>query len=188
MSIPIVLALPFPAQGHVIPLTNLSKKLVEHGCKVIFVNTNFNHNLMMSSMGQQQLDENCNGALKLVSIPDGLSHEEDRTNFAKLCEAILSTMPTMLENLLKDICLNDNCKISCIVADVNMGWALNVGSKFGINGALFWSSSAAMFAMVNNIPKLIDDGIIDFEGNNVFFKCPFFFRNFYSFLCHSKQY
>ncbi|WJX65711.1 hypothetical protein P8452_50340 [Trifolium repens] len=118
----------------------------------------------MSSMGQQQLDENCNGALKLVSIPDGLSHEEDRTNFAKLCEAILSTMPTMLENLLKDICLNDNCKISCIVADVNMGWALNVGSKFGINGALFWSSSAAMFAMVNNIPKLIDDGIIDSDG------------------------
>jgi hypothetical protein len=90
-------------------------------------------------------------------------------------------MPTMLENLLKDICLNDNCKISCIVADVNMGWALNVGSKFGINGALFWSSSAAMFAMVNNIPKLIDDGIIDSDGkNNLFlFKCRFFKNYFF---------
>jgi hypothetical protein len=69
-----------------------------------------------------------------------------------------------------------------------MGWALNVGSKFGINGALFWSSSAAMFAMVNNIPKLIDDGIIDSNGKNTlcFFLSVVFLKII--FLCRLKQY
>lgn len=169
MSIPCVLVLPFPAQGHIIPLMNFSKKLVEHGCKVIFVNTDFNHKLVMNSMGEQQLDDSFNGALKLVSISDGLRHDEDRTNFAKLCVTMLSTMPNMLEKLIKEICLNDNCRISCMVADVIMGWALDVGSKFGINGTLFWSSSAAMFALLYNIPKLMDDGIIDSNGKNIIF-------------------
>ncbi|CAK8533424.1 unnamed protein product [Lathyrus sativus] len=45
-----------------------------------------------------------------------------------------------------------------------MGWRLNVGSKFGINGDLFWSSAAAMFALDYNIPKLIEHTIIDSNG------------------------
>jgi len=37
-------------------------------------------------------------------------------------------------------------KIICIVADVSMGWALEVGSKLGIKGVFFWSSSAIIRA------------------------------------------
>ncbi|KHN48821.1 hypothetical protein glysoja_030591 [Glycine soja] len=38
--------------------------------------------------------------------------------------------------------------------DLCIGWALNFGAKFGI------------FALVYNLPKLIDDGIIDSDGGN----------------------
>lgn len=164
MSIPIVLVLPYPAQGHVNPIMNLSKKLVEHGCKVIFVNTDFNHKRMVSSMGDDHHhqcdddddddthDHDDGAQIKLVSIPDGLGPEEDRTGptgIGKLCDSILSTMPSMLEKLIiEDLCLNNgNNRISCVVADVNMGWALEVGKKLGINGALFSPPSAAMFAL-----------------------------------------
>ncbi|XP_061347441.1 UDP-glycosyltransferase 83A1-like isoform X1 [Gastrolobium bilobum] len=160
MSIPSVLVLPGPAQGHVYPMMNFSQKLVENGCKVYFVNTDFNHKRVVSSMVEQQesLDESL---VKLVSIPDGLRPEDDRTDFVKLFDAILSTMPSMLQRKIEEIHLYGEDRISCIVADVNMGWALNVGNKLGIKGALFWPASAAMFAFQCNIPALIDKGIID---------------------------
>ncbi|RDX81008.1 UDP-glycosyltransferase 83A1, partial [Mucuna pruriens] len=162
-NISTVLVLPFPCQGHVNPMMSLSEKLVENGCKVVFVNTEFNHKRVVSSMVEQQdgVDESL---MKLVSVPDGLGPDDDRNNLGKLCDAMLRTMPTMLEKLIEDIHLNGDSRISFIVADLNMGWALNVGGKFGIKGALFWPASAALFALLYNIPKLIDDGIINCDG------------------------
>ncbi|TKY50179.1 UDP-glycosyltransferase 83A1 [Spatholobus suberectus] len=59
MSNPTVLVLPYPAQGHVNPLMTLSQKLVERGCKVIFVNSDFDHKRGVGSLADQQhsLDE-----------------------------------------------------------------------------------------------------------------------------------
>jgi UDP:flavonoid glycosyltransferase YjiC (YdhE family) len=37
------MVVPFPAQGHVMPLMELAHRLVEHGIEVDFVNTEFNH-------------------------------------------------------------------------------------------------------------------------------------------------
>nr|ACU24307.1 unknown [Glycine max] len=165
MSIPTVLVLPFPFQGHVNPMTTLSQKLVEHGCKVVFVNTDFNHKRVLSSMVEQQdhsLDESL---MKLVSISDGLGPDDDRSNIGKLCDAMISTMPSTLEKLIEDIHLKGDNRISFIVADLNMGWALNVGCKLGIKGALFWPASAAVFGMLYNVPRLIDDGIINSDGS-----------------------
>nr|KYP69604.1 Cytokinin-O-glucosyltransferase 2 [Cajanus cajan] len=138
---------------------NFSQKLVDHGCKITFVNTEFIHQRLMSSMAKQEsLDDS---PIKLVSIPDGLGLDDDRSDLGKLCDAILSTMPFILEKLIEDINLNDDDKITCIVADVIMGWALEVGSKLGIKGVQFWTASATMFALQYNIPMLIEDGIID---------------------------
>ncbi|XP_061366526.1 UDP-glycosyltransferase 83A1-like [Gastrolobium bilobum] len=163
MIIPSVLVLPYPAQGHVNPMMNFSQNLVEHGCKVYFVNTDFNHKRVVSSMVEQKerLDESL---LKLVSIPDGLRPEDDRRDFNKLSDAILISMPSMLQKLIEEIHLNGEDRIICIVADLNMGWALNVGNKLGIKGAAFWPASAAIFAFHCNIPTLIDKGIIVSDG------------------------
>ncbi|XP_029124779.1 UDP-glycosyltransferase 83A1 isoform X1 [Cajanus cajan] len=163
MTIPTVLVLPYPAQGHVNPMIILSQKLVENGCKVIFVNTEINHKRVVSSMVEQQhsLDES---QIKLVSIPDGLGPDDDRNNLGKLCDAMLSTLHATLEKLIEDIHLKGDNRISFIVADLCMAWVLDVGGKFGIKGAIFWPASAAVFALICNIPKLIDDGIINSDG------------------------
>ena len=164
MGIPTVLALPYPAQGHVNPLMTLSQKLVEHGCKVFFVNTDFDHKRVVSSM-VEQLDSLDESLLKLVSIPDGLGPDDDRNDLSKLCDSLLNNMPAMLEKLMiEDIHFKGDNRISLIVADVCMGWALDVGSKLGIKGALLCPSSAAFFALLYNVPRLIDDGIIDSDG------------------------
>ncbi|QHO17283.1 UDP-glycosyltransferase [Arachis hypogaea] len=136
MNTPTVLAIPYPAQGHVNPLMILSQKLAEHGCNIIFVNTEFIHDKV-----------------------------DDRSDLGELCISMLRTMPSMLERLIEDVRLNDGVTISCIVYDGIMGWASEVAKKMGINGAFFWPASAALFALQYNIPKLIDDGIIDSQGN-----------------------
>ncbi|KHN48820.1 UDP-glycosyltransferase 83A1 [Glycine soja] len=141
---------------------NFSQKLVEHGCKITFVNTDFTHKRVMNSMAKQESHDE--SPMKLVSIPDGLGPDDDRSDVGELSVSILSTMPAMLERLIEDIHLNGGNKITCIVADVIMGWALEVGSKLGIKGVLFWTASATMFALQYNIPTLIQDGIIDSDG------------------------
>lgn len=165
-----MLVVPYPAQGHVNALMTFSKKMVENGCncKVIFLNTDFNHKRVVSSMQGDQQQQGGDGEelIKLVSIPDGLGPEDDKIDFEKLYPALLSTMPASLEKLIEDIHLNGEYRITCIVADVLMGWVLDVGRKLGINGALFWPASAALFALMCNIPKLTHDGIIDSDGMN----------------------
>ncbi|CAJ1947100.1 unnamed protein product [Sphenostylis stenocarpa] len=163
MTIPNLLILPFPVQGHVNPMMNLSQKMVEHGCKITFVNSDFTQKKVMSSVTKQEsLEES--PTIKLVSIPDGLGPDDDRRDLGKLCDTVLSTMPSMLEKLIEDIHVNGGDKITCIVADVTMGWALQVGRKLGIKGVLCWTASATMFALEYNIPKLIQHAIIDFHG------------------------
>ncbi|RVW82738.1 hypothetical protein CK203_046888 [Vitis vinifera] len=39
----LILSLPYPTQGHAIPLVELSQHLVKHGLKVTFVNREFDH-------------------------------------------------------------------------------------------------------------------------------------------------
>ncbi|KAJ1376140.1 UDP-glucuronosyl/UDP-glucosyltransferase [Sesbania bispinosa] len=170
MSSPTVLVLPYPAQGHVNPLMTFSKKLADNGCKVFFVNTDYNHKRVVgsssttttTSTGEQEGGgKETNVNIKMVSIPDGLRPEDDRNDFEKLSVSMLNTMPAMLEKLIEDIHSKGQNRINCIIADMSMGWALDVAKKLGINGVLFWLASAALFAVLHNVPKLIDDGVID---------------------------
>ncbi|RYR60471.1 hypothetical protein Ahy_A04g017537 isoform A [Arachis hypogaea] len=101
MNLKHVLVIPFPAQGHVNPLMHLSHKLVQHGCKVTFVNTEFIHKRVLTAMNK---NVNLEGSkVELASIPDGLGPEEDRNDLPALALAILRTMPCALENLIRDI-------------------------------------------------------------------------------------
>ncbi|XP_027924092.1 UDP-glycosyltransferase 83A1-like [Vigna unguiculata] len=164
MSISSVLVFPSPFQGHVNPMAALSEKLVENGFKVIFVNTEFNHKRVVGSMVDQYDEES---PLKLVSIPDGLEPNDDRSNVGKLCDSMLSTMPQALKKLIQDNDNNNNndSRIRFIVVDLHVGWALNVACESGIKGALFWPASATAFHLLYSVPRLLHDGIIDPDGS-----------------------
>ncbi|MED6110910.1 hypothetical protein PIB30_047326 [Stylosanthes scabra] len=163
-DVPTVLVLPAPAQGHVNPMMILSQRLVEYGCNIIFVTTEFIHNKVITSMGNQEADVTTGSRIKLVSIPDGLGPDADRNNFRELFDSILNNMPAKLEKLIEELRLKDGVIVSCIVADFSMTWALEIASKIGIKGALFHPFAASLLALNCSIPRLIDDGIIDSNG------------------------
>ncbi|KAF5791972.1 putative cyanohydrin beta-glucosyltransferase [Helianthus annuus] len=136
-------------------------RLVEHGVKVTFVNTDFTHNLVTNAASN---DESVNDLVSLVSLPDGVEAAEDRNDLGKLTDAIFQVMPAKLEELVDKINGSDGDKVTCIVADHCMGWAFGVAEKMKIRRAAFWPAAAVVLASLFSIPNLLEDGIINSNG------------------------
>ncbi|KAK7340626.1 hypothetical protein VNO77_21335 [Canavalia gladiata] len=165
MGIPHFLCIPFPVQGHVNPLMQFSEVLAKHGCKVTFVNTEFNHK--RSNSGGAGHENTERSQIKLVTLADGLEPEDDRSDVKKLLLSIKNTMPHRFPKLIEDInALDGDNKVTCIIVTINMGWALQVGHSLGIKGALLCPCSATSLASAACIPTLIHDGIIDSLGRH----------------------
>ncbi|KAI3726154.1 hypothetical protein L1987_65951 [Smallanthus sonchifolius] len=157
-----VVVIPYPAQGHVIPLMEAARCFTSNGLKVTFVNTEFTHKQVMSAWSDQQDGEN--GLMQMVCITDELEPGDNREDFGKLTETMSILGPNKLEELTEDINKVNDEKITCIIADYCMGWVIRVAQKMGIRQATFCPSSAAVLALTMNVQKLMDDEVIDCNG------------------------
>ncbi|XP_062214542.1 UDP-glycosyltransferase 83A1-like [Phragmites australis] len=153
---PHAMVLPFPAQGHVIPLMELSHRLVEHGFKIDFVNTEFNNERILKSLEDKGTIPE---GIHMLSIPDGLDPADDHTDIGKLVGGLSAAMFSPLEEMIRIK------KIKWMIADVSMSWALELTNTVGVRIALFSTYSASVFALRMKLPKLIEDGVIDESGN-----------------------
>ncbi|PIN09113.1 UDP-glucuronosyl and UDP-glucosyl transferase [Handroanthus impetiginosus] len=167
-KIPHILVVPFPAQGHVKPLMKLSRQIAKHGIKVTFVNIESVHEKIVSAAKRSDEvdeDEDEEHNIAMTSIPEGISSEDDKSDTFKLLESLRSTMPGFLTDLIERInSTNGDEKISCVIADVTIGWILETAEKMGAEPVVFMPSSAAAFAMALHIPKLLEEGSLDENG------------------------
>ncbi|XP_014495667.1 UDP-glycosyltransferase 83A1-like [Vigna radiata var. radiata] len=161
MARPHIMVVPYPAQGHVIPLMELSLILVKQGIKITFVNTKENHDRIKSALpsGDGLLSQIC-----LVWISDGLESSEEKKRPGKSSGAVLKVMPEKVEELIECINGSESEKITCVLADQSIGWALDIAEKKGIRRAAFCPASAAQLVLGLSIPKFIHNGIIDKDG------------------------
>lgn len=161
-----ILAVPYPAQGHVGPLMKLSQQIAGQGIRVTFVTAECIHALVLASF-QEKSGQN---DIEMVAIPDGLEPGDDYKDRKKIKESMSSVMPQNLENLITKI--NGACedeKITCVIADATTSWAIEVAEKMGIKRAMFWPSAVRGFALGLHVPELIETGIIDSSGTIRFF-------------------
>lgn len=171
MEKPHVLVLPMPYQGHVTPLMELSHRLVDHGVEVTFVNTEFNHALMLDAMqpdddggaGRSSLD-----GIRLAVVPDGLADGEDRKDISKLVAGLMRHLQGYLEDFVRRLEASEGTKISWLVADGGMAWALEVGKKLVLRCACFRPGSAAFLAVILRLHWLIQEGVLDERGAKPF--------------------
>ncbi|XP_031258444.1 UDP-glycosyltransferase 83A1-like [Pistacia vera] len=160
-----VLVIPYPGQGHVAPLLKLTTKIAEHGVKVTFVNTEFIEAKMMASMLEKSEGWSL---IKFVSILDELEHGDIRKDFEKSRNTMIRVMPGKLKDLIENINQSsDNEQIRCVISDVNAQWGLKVAQKMGIPSAAFVTYGPTILAPQFHITKLIEDGIIDTNGNAI---------------------
>ena len=158
-SQPHVLVVPYPAQGHVAPLMKFSHQIVDHGIKVTFVSPEFIHERLTTTMPMKS-------SLRLVPLPDGLEPGDDRNDTIKLSNSFLEAMPGHFKDLIEQINESDDERISCVITDGMVVPALEVAEKMGIKRAILCTAGPATLAIILCIPKLIQDGIIDTQGNN----------------------
>ncbi|XP_015697218.1 UDP-glycosyltransferase 83A1-like [Oryza brachyantha] len=182
---PHALVVPFPAQGHVIPLMEVAHALADRGVAVTFVNTEFNHARVVAAMSSSPVPSKTefntrNGSsgrmIRLVAVPDGMGPDEDRNNLVRLTMLMQEHMAPRVEELIRrsgrggeeEGADGDGLgRITCVVADYNVGtWALDVARGADVRSAAVWPASAAVMASLLSIPKLIQDRIIDAEDGS----------------------
>ncbi|MED6123835.1 hypothetical protein PIB30_053153 [Stylosanthes scabra] len=176
MGITHFLTIPFVIPGHIIPLIQFSNVLANHGCKVTFLNTEYNHKRMKKAVAAtaqanniDDHDKESSKMIRFVTLPDGLDPEDDRSDIGKVLGSMKKTMPCLLPKLIEDInALDSKNKISCILVTFNMSWILEVGHKLRIKCAALFPFSVAGSVSFQFIPKLIDDGIIDSDDKDFF--------------------
>lgn len=183
MARPHIMVVPYPAQGHVIPLMELSLILVKQGIKITFVNTKENHDRIKSALpsGDGLLSQIC-----LVWISDGLESSEERKRPGKSSGAVLKVMPEKVEELIECINGSESEKITCVLADQSIGWALDIAEKKGIRRAAFCPASAAQLVLGLSIPKFIHNGIIDKDGEFILFRY-YLFLFFFNDITYTNQ-
>ncbi|KAK1363463.1 UDP-glycosyltransferase 83A1 [Heracleum sosnowskyi] len=159
------LVVPCPAQGHVTPLIKMAYNLASHGIKVTFANSEFIEAKILAAMSDEDKKQ-C--PLRLVSYSDGLESHPEQRNGLGLIDCLKKVMPDNLEKLIKQINHSDNKEpITCVIADLAVGWTLEVASKMGLKKVAVWPAGPACLALPFHIPKLIETGVIDENGSPI---------------------
>ena len=73
-------------------------------------------------------------------------------------------MPGYLEKLVAEMEAAGRPRVKWLVGDFSMGWSFEVAKKLGIRIASFCPASVATLAMMLEIPKLIQDGVLNDKG------------------------
>ncbi|KAL8118132.1 hypothetical protein AgCh_015874 [Apium graveolens] len=161
-----VLVVPFPAQGHVMPLIKLAYNLAYHGIDVMFANCELVEAKILAAMSDADKEQ---FPIRLVTYSDGMeSQPADQRSGQGLRNSLSKVMPGNIENLIKQINHSDNREpITCVIADLTLGWTLEVASKMGLKQVAVWPAGPACLALSLHIPKLISTGVIDETGSPV---------------------
>ena len=163
-SPPHALFIPYPAQGHVLPLLELAYRFTDHGFAVTFANTDHIHGQLVTA--SPTLAEEQEGAavpagqVRFVSVSDGFPADGDRNDLGTLTSALMSSLPASVERMV------DKGQFCCMVVDYGLTSVLGVAKKAGMRTATLWPSCAAVMAAGLDLPELIADGMIDKDGRN----------------------
>ncbi|KAF7074742.1 hypothetical protein CFC21_079569 [Triticum aestivum] len=158
---PHVMVLPFPAQGHVTPLMELSHRLVDHGLRVTFVCTEPIRKLLLDALADNKkaLD-----GIRLVSVPDGLADGDSHRDLGKVLAGVLGRVPGYVEELIRKAEASEEKKVRWLVADATMACCFQAARSLGVRVASVCPSSAACLVTSLRIPQLIQDGFFDDKG------------------------
>lgn len=133
------LVLPYPSQGHINPMIQFSKRLIQQGIKVTLVNT-------ISTM---KTITNINlTSINFETISDG--YDEGGLTSAKNIESYKETFwrigSQTLTQLLHKLQSSNN-PIDCVVYDAFLNWSFDVAKSFDLLVAVFLTQACS----VNNI-------------------------------------
>ncbi|KAL9233152.1 hypothetical protein vseg_008182 [Gypsophila vaccaria] len=131
-----VLALPYPSQGHINPMTQFCRRLASKGVKVSLAVTNYI---------SRTLKPRPDGHVNIVTVSDG--YDEGGFFEAGSVEAYLDRLRTVGSNsvgqVIKDH-VGTSYPITCLVYDAFLPWGLDVAKVNNLSGAAFFTQACAV--------------------------------------------
>ncbi|KAI3820379.1 hypothetical protein L1987_07925 [Smallanthus sonchifolius] len=161
---PHALCIPIPVQGHINPMLKLAKILHSKGFLITFVNTEFNHQRLVRAHGSEAVRDL--PSFRFETIPDGLppSQNLDATqDVPSLARAIEENFLVPFKTLITKVSASHS-PVTCIVADVLMGFTHAAATEFGIPEFLLWTSGAGSLLCFDQYPYLLEKGLMPLKG------------------------
>ncbi|KAK6270687.1 hypothetical protein POUND7_007785 [Theobroma cacao] len=158
---PHVLIFPLPLQGHVNSMFKLAELLALTGFKVTFLNSEHNHGRLVKHTNISAHFARYPG-FEFRTVPDGLPDDHPRSGnwFLEMYYA----METKAKLSLREMLLNINPPVDCIIGDGFLGFVLDVAKELGIPVFYCRTSSACCFWAYYSIPDIIQAGEIPIKG------------------------
>ncbi|XP_030447336.1 UDP-glycosyltransferase 87A1-like [Syzygium oleosum] len=144
-----VVAMPFPARGHINPAMNLCKILASRAphVAITFVLTEE----WLGLIGCDQKPSN----ISFAAIPNVLPSERVRAqHFSEFAEAVFTKMEAPFEEVLDQL----RPPPTLIVADMFLPWLVRVGNRRDIQVALFSPTAASNFSFFYHLQLLEQNG------------------------------
>ncbi|KDP45202.1 hypothetical protein JCGZ_15067 [Jatropha curcas] len=143
-----VLVLPYPAQGHINPMLQFSKRLVSRGVKATLANT---------IAINKSMHRDPNSLIDIQTYSDGF--DEGGFGQAESTEIYLSRLQEVGSKTFADLIkkLRDSdFPVTAVIYDGFLTWALDVAKQFGLFAVVFFTQSCA----VNNIYYHVQRGLL----------------------------
>ncbi|TXG58720.1 hypothetical protein EZV62_016549 [Acer yangbiense] len=164
-NVPHVMFLPLPAQGHIKPMMKLAELLNQAGSQVTFVNTDHNHDLLMSHTDLTSFHDRSPNFL-FRSIPDGLRPGKARS--LSNCKELLDTLQAVARPAFRQLLISTSMRPTCIIADGIMSFAaIDVAEELGIPVVTFRTFNASCTWTYFHLSKLVEAGEVPFPDGNL---------------------
>ncbi|KAI3686082.1 hypothetical protein L1987_79752 [Smallanthus sonchifolius] len=157
---PHVLCIPVPLQGHINPMLKLAKILHSKGFLITFVNTEFNHNRLLRSEGLDPL--HALPSFRFETFPDGLPPPENTNasqDIPSLAKSLDETCLGPFKRLVTKVS-ESYAPVTCIVADLLMGFTLDAAAELGIPEILLWTGGTGSLICYNQYPSLLENKLM----------------------------
>ncbi|BBG94173.1 UDP-glucosyl transferase 85A2 [Prunus dulcis] len=157
---PHIVCIPFPAQGHVNPFMNLAKLLHSRGFYITMVYTEFNHSRLLRSKGPEAV-KNSPG-FRFETIPDGVppSNPDATQSVTELLYYTKKHSVVPLRDLIVKLNSTEGLpKVSCIISDGIMSFAIKVARELGIPEVQFWTASTCGLVAYLQFGELVKKSI-----------------------------
>lgn len=151
-------ALPYPLQGHMAPMLQLCNLLAGRGISVSFIHQDSN----LASLHFSQ-PQHAPASIRHISFPNSIPGKPSSSSSSTRSRVLASEklLPSFSLLLAK---LHASTKVSCVIADVLMSWALPAAAELGIHGASLWTAGLSSFATYCNIPLLASERVFPIQA------------------------
>lgn len=153
-----ILVFPFPGQGHMCPMVQLSKRLAAKGLRVTVVATiSAANSIQQTPPAHAHAQAATANSFQVEFISDGSELEENKSEtldeaverFKSVATQTLTQLIINIQNQNKNTSSSDGAssvplKLKLVIYDSGMPWVLDIARQLGIDGAPFFTQSCAV--------------------------------------------